>query len=182
MAPEYAMGGRFSEKSDVFSFGVLVLEIISGRRNTSFYNDEIALSLLEYVKKPTHFLLTNFPVALNFSLTEASVIWFCQAWKIWNGGDFEALIDERISSPRLRGEIIRCIQIGFLCVQEYPGNRPSISTVLAMLGNEIVELPLPEQPALTQRPNRNRQLSSSSSSSQQTVSTGTVIITVIEGR
>lgn len=94
------------------------------------------------------------------------------------------MIDERISSPRLRGEIIRCIQIGFLCVQEYPGNRPSISTVLAMLGNEIVELPLPEQPALTQRPNRNRQLSSSSSpsSSQQTVSTGTVSITVIEGR
>lgn len=76
MAPEYAMGGRFSEKSDVFSFGILVLEIISGRRNTSFYNDEIALSLLEYVKKPNHFLLTNFLVTLNFSLTEDSVFWF----------------------------------------------------------------------------------------------------------
>lgn len=49
MAPEYAMGGRFSEKSDVFSFGVLVLEIISGRRNTSFYNDEFSLGLLGYV-------------------------------------------------------------------------------------------------------------------------------------
>ena len=49
MAPEYAMGGRFSEKSDVFSFGVLVLEIISGRKNTSFYNDELSLGLLGYV-------------------------------------------------------------------------------------------------------------------------------------
>lgn len=49
MAPEYAMGGRFSEKSDVFSFGVLMLEIISGRKNTSFYNDEFSLGLLGYV-------------------------------------------------------------------------------------------------------------------------------------
>ncbi|KAL9384010.1 hypothetical protein Peur_024333 [Populus x canadensis] len=49
MSPEYAMEGRFSEKSDVFSFGVLLLEIISGRKNTSFYGNEEALSLLGYV-------------------------------------------------------------------------------------------------------------------------------------
>ena len=34
MAPEYAMDGLFSVKSDVFSFGVLLLEILSGRKNT----------------------------------------------------------------------------------------------------------------------------------------------------
>ena len=49
MAPEYAMTGRFSEKSDVYSFGVLLLEIISGRRNTSFYQEDGALSLLAWV-------------------------------------------------------------------------------------------------------------------------------------
>ena len=49
MAPEYAMEGRFSEKSDVFSFGVLLLEMVSGRRNTSFYSDEQSLSLLGHV-------------------------------------------------------------------------------------------------------------------------------------
>ncbi|KAK2995328.1 hypothetical protein RJ640_001850 [Escallonia rubra] len=38
MSPEYAMEGNFSIKSDVFSFGVLLLEIVSGRRNTSFYD------------------------------------------------------------------------------------------------------------------------------------------------
>jgi serine/threonine protein kinase len=49
MSPEYAMQGLFSEKSDVFSFGVLILEIISGRRNSSFYDNEHALSLLGFV-------------------------------------------------------------------------------------------------------------------------------------
>ena len=50
MSPEYAMQGLFSEKSDVFSFGVLLLEIVSGRRNTSFYDDEqFYLSLVGFV-------------------------------------------------------------------------------------------------------------------------------------
>ena len=49
MPPEYAMHGQFSVKSDVFSFGVLVLEIISGRKNISFQNGENIENLLSYV-------------------------------------------------------------------------------------------------------------------------------------
>ena len=49
MSPEYAMQGQFSEKSDVFSFGVLLLEIISGKRNTEFYGHQHAISLLGFV-------------------------------------------------------------------------------------------------------------------------------------
>lgn len=49
MSPEYALDGLFSFKSDVFSFGVVVLEIISGKRNTGFYQPEQNLSLLGYV-------------------------------------------------------------------------------------------------------------------------------------
>ena len=48
MSPEYALG-IFSVKSDVFSFGVVVLEIISGKRNTGFYQSDQAMSLLGYV-------------------------------------------------------------------------------------------------------------------------------------
>jgi hypothetical protein len=49
MAPEYAMHGVFSDKSDVFSFGVLLIEIVSGRRNSSFYESENSLTLLGFV-------------------------------------------------------------------------------------------------------------------------------------
>ncbi|GMP75318.1 hypothetical protein CsSME_00032459 [Camellia sinensis var. sinensis] len=49
MSPEYAMEGLFSVKSDVFSFGVLLLEIISGKRNGGFYLSEHGYSLLTFV-------------------------------------------------------------------------------------------------------------------------------------
>ena len=49
MAPEYAMHGNFSMKSDVFSFGVLVLEIVSGQKNTCFHNEENVEDLLSFV-------------------------------------------------------------------------------------------------------------------------------------
>ena len=50
MSPEYAMQGFFSEKSDVFSFGVLLLEIVTGRKTTCFYDDQqYYLSLVGFV-------------------------------------------------------------------------------------------------------------------------------------
>ena len=49
MSLEYALDGIFSIKSDAFSFGVVLLEIISGKKNTGFYQSEQAMSLLEYV-------------------------------------------------------------------------------------------------------------------------------------
>ncbi|KAF5442719.1 hypothetical protein F2P56_035346 [Juglans regia] len=47
MSPEYVMEGLYSIKSDVFSFGVLLLEIVSGEKNTGFYNRE-SLNLLNH--------------------------------------------------------------------------------------------------------------------------------------
>uniref|UniRef100_A0A6N2KF51 non-specific serine/threonine protein kinase n=1 Tax=Salix viminalis TaxID=40686 RepID=A0A6N2KF51_SALVM len=121
MSPEYAMEGRFSEKSDVFSFGVLLLEIISGRKNTSFYGNEEALSLLGY------------------------------AWKLWNQGNISALVDPGISYPSFQEEIFRCVHVGLLCVQEFAKDRPAIFTVISMLKSEIVDLPTPKQPAFSER-------------------------------
>ena len=51
MAPEYAMNGQFSVKTDVFSFGVLVLEIITGKKHNWSPEEETSLFLLSYVSK-----------------------------------------------------------------------------------------------------------------------------------
>jgi serine/threonine protein kinase len=60
MAPEYAMDGVFSVKSDVFSFGVIVLEIISGKRNRGVYSYSSHLNLLARVSMNlTHLLYDN---------------------------------------------------------------------------------------------------------------------------
>ena len=50
MSPEYAIDGNFSIKSDVFSFGVLVLEIVTGKRNRGFTHPEHDLNLLGHVR------------------------------------------------------------------------------------------------------------------------------------
>ena len=49
MAPEYVLHGQFSVKSDIFSFGVLILEIVSGHKNSCIRNGEEVEDLLTYV-------------------------------------------------------------------------------------------------------------------------------------
>ncbi|XP_044465158.1 G-type lectin S-receptor-like serine/threonine-protein kinase At4g03230 isoform X3 [Mangifera indica] len=117
MSPEYALDGFFSVKSDVFSFGVVVLEIISGKKNTGFYNSEEALSLLGY------------------------------AWRLWQEDKALDLIDQKLRESWKTDEILKCINIGLLCVQEDPDDRPTMSMVIVMLGGETVTLPAPKAPA-----------------------------------
>ncbi|TYG65088.1 hypothetical protein ES288_D06G157000v1 [Gossypium darwinii] len=117
MSPEYAMKGQFSEKSDVFSFGVLTLEIVSGRRNSSFQDEEHSPSLLGY------------------------------AWKLWSEGNILELIDPVISSdPSCHRKMLRCFHVGLLCVQNFVKDRPTMMVVDSMLSSEIENLPTPKQP------------------------------------
>ncbi|CAA0832824.1 G-type lectin S-receptor-like serine/threonine-protein kinase [Striga hermonthica] len=154
MAPEYAMDGRFSEKSDVYSFGVLMLEIISGKKNTHYYNQEWSLSLLG-----------------------------C-AWKLWSENNGTAFADRTIANPVFQGEIVRCIHIALLCVQEFPQDRPPVQTVLSMLSREIVDLPPPQQPVFAEKWNRTHNVGSGHPTGQQQLelSVNGLTITVLEGR
>ena len=55
MAPEYAFNGLFSIKSDVFSFGILVLEMVSGKRSRGFLPENHGLALTAHVSIISHF-------------------------------------------------------------------------------------------------------------------------------
>ncbi|GLU09088.1 hypothetical protein SLE2022_259640 [Rubroshorea leprosula] len=107
MAPEYAIYGQFSIKSDVFSFGVLLLEMISGKKNRGFNHLNNSLNLIEH------------------------------AWRLWKGGHPSELIDSFIKESCNLSEVLRCIHISLLCVQQHPTDRPSMSSVVLMLGSEI---------------------------------------------
>ncbi|KAL2931611.1 Cysteine-rich receptor-like protein kinase 10 [Bienertia sinuspersici] len=117
MSPEYAMQGLFSVKSDVYSFGVLVMETISGKRNTSFYQSGQAEDLISY------------------------------AWKQWSDGTPLEFVDPAIRDSCSSNEVMRCIHIGLLCVQESVNERPTMSTIVLMLDSHSVTLPVPQNPS-----------------------------------
>ncbi|KAF0905218.1 hypothetical protein E2562_001007 [Oryza meyeriana var. granulata] len=117
MAPEYAMRGHYSIKSDVFSFGVLVLEIVTGRRNSGSYDSGQDVDLLNLV------------------------------WEHWTRGNVVELIDPSLGNHPPIDQILKCIHIGLLCVQRKPASRPMISSVNIMLSSSTVRLPSLSRPA-----------------------------------
>ncbi|CAL9049288.1 unnamed protein product [Musa banksii] len=117
MAPEYVMQGKFSIKSDVFSFGVLVLEILTGRKNNDSHNPEVTEVLLSYV------------------------------WEKWQDGSALEIVDPALGGHYQQSDLLRFVQIGLLCVQEDPSDRPTMSTIVVMLNSETVSLRAPSQPA-----------------------------------
>lgn len=60
LAPEYAMRGHLTEKADVFGFGVVALEIVSGRTNSDESLEEDKIYLLEWVKSFPSLLLVKY--------------------------------------------------------------------------------------------------------------------------
>ncbi|KAK4733245.1 hypothetical protein R3W88_007506 [Solanum pinnatisectum] len=117
MSPEYAMHGQYSVKSDVFSFGVLLLEIISGKKNSAFYQSDGGEDLLSYV------------------------------WKNWKDGTPLNIMDPTFAESYSRNEVIQCIHIGLLCVQEDVNERPTMDYVVLMLNSYSITTRAPKQPA-----------------------------------
>ncbi|XLT70160.1 hypothetical protein HN873_026599, partial [Arachis hypogaea] len=70
-----------------------------------------------------------------------------QAWNLWIEGRPLDLISEDFKESCNGSEALRCIHISFLCLQQHPHDRPSMSFVIMMLDSEIC-LPQPKQPAL----------------------------------
>ncbi|XP_057428737.1 receptor-like serine/threonine-protein kinase SD1-8 [Lotus japonicus] len=150
MSPEYAMGGYFSVKSDVFSFGVLVLEIISGKKNIGFYSSD-DINLLGH------------------------------AWRLWKEGSALELIDSSFSESCSQSEVLRCIHIGLICVQERAEDRPAMSSVVLMLSNEAALMPEPKHPGFVfgRSPGETN---SSSARQEESYTINQVTVTRLDGR
>ncbi|KAL2331779.1 hypothetical protein Fmac_019360 [Flemingia macrophylla] len=132
MAPEYALDGFFSIKSDVFSFGVIVLEIISGKKNTGFYHSKQISSLLGH------------------------------AWKLWTENKLLDLMEPSFRESCNENQFIRCAVIGLLCIQDEPSDRPTMSNILTLLDSETTSMPLPTQPTFFMSKHLSSSTSSSS--------------------
>lgn len=124
MAPEYIRHGQFSVKSDVFSFGVIILEIVCGQRNTEIRDGENIEDLLGI------------------------------AWKNWKAGTTSDIVDPILHQGFNKNEKMRCIHVGLLCVQEDIAVRPNMSSVLLMLNSNTFPLPEPSEPPFLMQPKR----------------------------
>ena len=113
MAPEYAMQGIISIKSDIYSFGVLLLEIVTGMKRSS----------------TSHAM--GFPSLIIYS------------WNMWKDGKAEELADSSIIDTCLLDEVLLCIHLALLCVQENPKDRPHMSSVVFTLEKEALHSQLP---------------------------------------
>ncbi|KAK6783543.1 hypothetical protein RDI58_016997 [Solanum bulbocastanum] len=112
--PEYIKQGIYSTKSDVFSFGVLLLQIISGKKNTCFYGPDEQLNLLEY------------------------------AFEMWRDGKGMEFMDESLDDKTSYCKLLNCMQIALLCVQKNPLDRPTmleVSNMLKNIANLVIEFP-----------------------------------------
>ncbi|KAL8510413.1 hypothetical protein ACS0TY_017289 [Phlomoides rotata] len=117
MAPEYAIAGKFSVKSDIFSMGVVLLEIVSGKKNRGF----------ERNSDHFHSLLGH-------------------AWLLWKENRANELMDECLNDTFIETQVKRCVHVGLLCVQKLAVDRPVMSSVIFMLGTDDAVLPEPKEP------------------------------------
>ncbi|XP_077225381.1 putative serine/threonine-protein kinase isoform X2 [Tasmannia lanceolata] len=107
LAPEYAISGQLTRKSDIYSFGVLLLEIISRR----------------YV--------------MDFDLELEKQYLVAQAWELYKANKLLQMVDPILEGQFPDEEGLRFLKVALLCVQETPRLRPKMSIALKMLSNEL---------------------------------------------
>ncbi|XP_022892209.1 cold-responsive protein kinase 1-like isoform X2 [Olea europaea var. sylvestris] len=106
LAPEYAMKGQLTRKADIYSFGVLLIEIVSGRCNTN----------------------SRLPAEEKYILE--------RAWQLHEKRELVSLVDIALNGDFDPEQACRFLKIGLLCTQDFPKLRPSMSTVVQMLTGE----------------------------------------------
>ncbi|KAL0443188.1 UNVERIFIED_CONTAM: Cold-responsive protein kinase [Sesamum latifolium] len=106
LAPEYAVTGQVTRRSDIYSFGVLLIEIVSGRSNNN----------------------TRLPMDEQYILE--------RTWQLYERNELVLLVDTSLNGDFDAEQACRFLKIGLLCTQDSPKLRPSMSTVVEMLCSE----------------------------------------------
>ncbi|XAR56433.1 Non-specific serine/threonine protein kinase [Bertholletia excelsa] len=149
MAPEYAMHGYLTHKADVCSFGIVLLEIVSGRCNAGNRTKENSFYILDW------------------------------ALALKEKGNLMELVDPRLGSDFDREEVMVTINVALLCTDVSLAVRPAMSSVVSMLEGRMVLHELISEPTASSagikpesiQENRNdRQASSVSVDGQWTAS------------
>ncbi|EOX92937.1 Leucine-rich repeat transmembrane protein kinase isoform 1 [Theobroma cacao] len=103
MAPEYAMRGYLTNKADIYSFGVVALEIVSGKSNTNYRPNEDFVYLLDW------------------------------AYVLRERGSLLELVDPALGSEYSSEEAMVMLNVALLCTNASPTLRPTMSQVVSML-------------------------------------------------
>ncbi|KAK4484658.1 hypothetical protein RD792_007247 [Penstemon davidsonii] len=144
MAPEYAMRGYLTDKADVYSFGIVALEIVSGKNNTNYRPKEEFVYLLDWctsLELVLHILTLDF-VPLSFGQN-------VKAYVLQEQGNLLELVDPILGSNYLKEEAMLMLNLSLLCANISPTLRPSMSSVVSMLnGKTPVQAPIVKRGAV----------------------------------
>ncbi|XP_018730545.2 probable leucine-rich repeat receptor-like serine/threonine-protein kinase At3g14840 [Eucalyptus grandis] len=107
MAPEYAMHGYLTDKADIYSFGIVALEVVSGRSNSSSQKNEECFYLLDWVRV------------------------------LKERGNLIDLVDQRLNCHFDKEEALVLIKVALMCTNATPALRPPMSSVVSMLEGKV---------------------------------------------
>ena len=120
------------------------------------------------------------------TLKKKHFIFYAQVWRKWKEGKWLEILDPIIidssSSTCQAHEILRCIQIGLLCVQERAEDRPVMASVMVMIGSETMAIPDPKRPGFCVGRNPLEIDSSSSTQGNDECTVNQVTLSVIDAR
>ncbi|KAK9758249.1 hypothetical protein RND81_01G217900 [Saponaria officinalis] len=125
LAPEWLTSSAISEKTDVYSYGMVLLELVSGRKNCSF-------------RQQSHSLDGNTSTGNSSGSSGSGIVYFPMlALEMHENGSYLELADPRLEGRVTSDGVEKLVRIALCCVHEDPGLRPSMVNIVGMLEDRV---------------------------------------------